>query len=436
MRNITELFSIRIQPLKLLKYFLIMVFTGGLLLILVFMLPSERIKEHIAIDSEQIIREGNYPCLGIINGAYRLDNYTDALLLMFNYLSDNSTPIYDAFVADVRYEDGKEGIYALAAVLQDDSWGEETSCHRGSNWLGMNIILRPLLYFFSFVQCRLLLHIVSCFALIVTICLITKRLGGYYAVGFGITMVAFGIYTLSLSFSLGIFCVLIACGVICYILMRKDIDINILHMMFVAGILTAYFDWLSIPLVTWGLPMLIFLADLYENNKNLGFNQYFNKVFQSGIGWCLGYAGMIISKCLIATLVEGSGALSFFVQRVKADMAKRTVDEFLELIRRLMACVFPLNLKATSGKWFLAIIALVFILYIIALIMSKKRMSFNLLTMCVGIMPFIYYIYLSGHVNHTHIEFRSMMITFFAVWILSKPLYDIILRRCRRDNKV
>lgn len=429
MWRMKELFRVKANPLKLLKYYIILMGTGCLLLILVHCLPEERIREHIEYGSEFIIEEGNYPYMGIESGGHILDNYTDALLLNFNYVADSTRPVYSAFVAQAYQKQGVEGVNLLDELLNDDNWRTSVVGDRSSNWLGMNIILRPLLFLFGFVQCRIILNIVSYLVLIITIIMIAKKAGGYLATGFGLTMIAFNYYSLSISFSLGVFCVLLACAVICYVLSREISEINLLHVMFVTGIATAYVDWLSIPLITWGLPILVVLEVVYKQKQDTRFAEYFNAVFQSSVGWCLGYAGMIISKCMVAMAVQGSTALAFFLNRVSTDTASHSAGAFGGAVRKLYNCFFPFNVRQGDNSFFIAIMLSVILLTIAVLCISKKRAPFSLMVIIVSLAPMVYYVYVRGHVHHTGIEFRTLMISFFAVWIMLKPIYNVFHER-------
>lgn len=64
-------------------------------MILVQLLPQERIKNNIRSSCELMQEEGVYPTLGIPQTAYCLDNWTDASALEFIFHADNSRPVYN-----------------------------------------------------------------------------------------------------------------------------------------------------------------------------------------------------------------------------------------------------------------------------------------------------------------------------------------------------
>ncbi|MCM1540491.1 MAG: hypothetical protein NC121_04450 [Blautia sp.] len=433
MDKLKTLFKLEVKPLTLIRHYIILLGGGCILLALVYCIPEERIRRHIEISSDFIVEEGNYPYMGVESGGFILDNYTEALLLMFNYTADNAKPIYNAFVAQEYCKQGTEGVDLFQEMLLDSEWEQAIAGKRSSNWLGMNIVLRPLLFMFDFSQCRVILNVISYLALFVTMVLMARKCGGgYLAIGFGFTLMAFNYYSLSLSFSLGVFCVIIACAAICFMLIRGLSKVNLLQVMFVVGIATAYFDWLSIPLITWGLPILVVLAMMYSQNNNTLFVEYFNKAFQGGFGWSLGYAGMIIGKCMVAVLVQGKGAISFFLNRVTADTKIRSAQDFGMSIRRLFNCFFPFNLRPGNNVYFVLLLLAAAMLVVTVLLVNRERRRLAAVVIMVGLSPFLYYVYVGGHVHHTGIEFRSLMISFFAIWIVMQPFYDIIHRRIKK----
>lgn len=402
------------KALKVLGILGVSMILCSLALIIVFSLPEERIRMHIARASNIIFEEGNYPYLGAQTEGCMLDNYTDALLFMFNYSADSEHPIESAFIARGVAIPSVEGVDTLKVALEDPNWKELLGGDRSSNWLGINIILRPMLFLFDINQCRIVWNIICYIILAITICVIAKKINSYIALGYAVTMWTFGFYATSLSFSLGGQCIIIANIAICYILSKNLRNINIFNTMLYVGILTAFFDWLSIPLVTWGLPILIYYIVLTEkNNAKL----HIAALVKSGFGWCIGYAGMICSKCIIAVMLQGKEGWNYFVNRITADTAGNSIEMWLLSIRKMIDCIFPFNLFPSNNLIFtVGWLAIILLIIISASICGWKK-RFGMLCL-IGLSPFAYYAYARGHIHHTGIEFRTLMITFYTIWIV------------------
>ena len=205
-----QYFRVECKPLKLILTFLVMFISGCLLLVLVNLLPSERIRQNILNSVSLFEIQGNYPYMGVQETAYAVDNWTEAVLLSFYYTSDCNHPIHSAFVATEYRTENSTGVDRLLGVVQDTHWREsEHLIIRSSYWLGYSIILRPLLYILDYQSCRMLLNTISYALLMLIVFLIGKKLDGYVAVGFGTIMTIFHYYVLSLQYTLGIFVVFI-----------------------------------------------------------------------------------------------------------------------------------------------------------------------------------------------------------------------------------
>lgn len=424
-------FKLQIRPLELVLTFLIIFFGGCLLLILVNMLPKERIRLNIENSVALFEFQGDYPYMGVKETAYAMDNWTEAVLLDMYYTADSERPIYSAFVTTEYRPENSTGVQRLMTLVQDKKWeSSDRLLPRSSYWLGYGIFLRPLLYMFNYSQCRMLLNVVAYAALMLIVGVIGKRLNWYTAVGFGTIMAIFHYYVLSLQYTLGIFCVLIAFAAILYILYAKK-EISYLYLMFVVGILTAYFEWLSIPLITFGLPVLIALSKKSQNGENK-FSELFNCVWQSGIGWCLGYGIMILAKNVAAMTVIGSDAWTYFVERLTADSANAmTLKDFVKAVLNLFYCVFPFSFL--GGNWErLLLIGIVVLACILIVIRRKQNRARNVMLAIVGVSPMVWYAMFPGHVTHVGIEFRTLMIMYLAVWLIAKEPIERVFERRRR----
>lgn len=411
---------------KMIVEFVGLLIVGCVLLIMVQMLPSNRIRYHIEESAEWLSEEGDYPYMGSQEQAYLVDNWTEATLLTFNYTADIRRPVYSAFVATSYIPPSSTGVSRLQAVISE-KWQENIDfiSTRGSNWIGYNIFLRLGLCFFSLSELRIILNIISYSIVFFTLLVIYRYQGGYTAFGFGLTLLLYNFYTLSISWSLGIFCVIIACFAIIYVLTYKG-NADYFNMMFIVGIITAYFDWLSIPLITWGLPIGLILRKEYQSKNDNRFKAYFMILFKSGLGWCIGYASMILSKIVIAIGVQGTEAWHFFIERLSADTKAQSLEEFCRAVYKLICAETPLNILPEDSALPVIIIGGAVLLQILIVLRFKEMRNLNFAYMLVCCAPIVYYFYAKGHIGHVAIEFRSLMIACYVSWLMMEPVYSKI----------
>lgn len=416
------------KTIKMTIEFVCLLGIGCLLLIVAHMLPANRIREHIKESANWMSQEGNYPYVGSLEQAYVVDNWTEATLLMFNYTADENRPIYSAFVATSYMPADSTGVSRLQGVISED-WRQNREFieTRGANWIGYNIFLRTGLLFFSISELRVVLNVCSYSIVLLTFLMLCKYHGGYKAFGLGFTLFLYNFYTLSISWTQGVFCVIIACMTILYVLKHKEYT-DYINLMFIVGIITAYFDWLSIPLVTWGLPIVIILAKEYQKENHNNFKTCFMLLLRSGWGWCLGYVLMTFSKTMIAIGVQGTEAWTFFVERLSADTTSKSLREFFKGVYRLICSGAPMNLLPDESALPIVFIGLVALLQIYVIIRYTKSRALNISYLLVQFAPIVYYIYAKGHIGHVAIEFRSLMISCYAAWLMLESLYHQMAR--------
>lgn len=436
-KTIQKCFALELHPLKMFLVYIVLLIGGCILLILANTLPSEKVREHIASSVDLFVEQGNYPYMAVNEIPYALDNWTEAVLLNFYYTSDSDKPIYSALVSTEYRPENSTGVERLETLVNDTYWEKsDFLLRRSSYWLGYSIVLRPLLFFFEYQTCRILINVIAYAMLIALTVLIEKKLSTYVAVGFGTLMVLFQYYSLSAQYTLGIFCVFIAFITIIYLLYnneRKRIDY--LYLMFIVGIATAYFEWFSIPLITWGLPVVLILFLEREKNNKCPFFTYFNCVFQCGMGWCLGYGLMILGKTLVSMMVIGSDSWQYFAERLTADSSVvLSSADFLKALLNLLHCIVPFIF--IQGYRMQALILLMLLaLCILVIGIYKKEREFNLILLIVAFAPIVWYSIFKGHVTHVGIEFRTFMISYFAVWMILKAPYDSLRGKYDKQSK-
>lgn len=90
----------------------------------------------------------------------------------------------------------------------------------------------------------------------------------------------------------------------CLLLMVKQQWFNqgsrLFYFFLIAGMLTSYFDLLTYPLITWGIPMVWWIV--MDENKSTA-KAYLKQVIVLGIAWIIGYGGMWFGKWVLASIV-------------------------------------------------------------------------------------------------------------------------------------
>ena len=121
-----------------------------LLKIVVYLLPVAPIQKNIEYSLDSIEYAGMYPIVGMRYGAYsdpsQINYCTEYNLLTNNYIADRKDPI-NAAILNTCYNGPGDNQEDLFEAVKNKKQASET---KGQYWWGIQVILRPLLYFFPY----------------------------------------------------------------------------------------------------------------------------------------------------------------------------------------------------------------------------------------------------------------------------------------------
>lgn len=287
------------------------VFLGIILLYCAYSLPLNAIQANVAASAYTIQEEGTYPKL-FTWATSRLDNFTDSIMLL--EASDNaSRPTMDRVMNVYRGEiDDLDAADSLIAHFIDDQ--PFSTVHDYTRyWHGYHIFLKPLLHITDYNGIRIL-NAAAQTLCVIFICILLYRdnLSAYimpfivsYLMLMPIAMAK------SLQFSSCFYIMMFASAVI---LMRstRGRTPSVSFLFFNTGILTSFFDFLTYPIATFGVPAVFCL--LLQTDETL--EQKLVSLFKAGVFWCIGFGGMWISKWIVASYTVGYDLLGDAFQHI------------------------------------------------------------------------------------------------------------------------
>lgn len=276
------------------------VLLGLALLYIVFLLPTEKMDQNVRKAAFTISEEGVYPKLSS-SFTSTLDNFTDSIMLL-EAADDRDVPTLtravSAYRGGMNYSDNPADVLVGHYVWDYDF---ETTLTYLRYWHGYLVFLKPLLMLTDYHGIRVVNGIVH--ALLVLFCayLFIKRKKDLYAIPWmlGYFMLMPLVLAKSLQYSSCFYVFVI--GSLALLLIKDTwkfapfIFLNI-------GIATAFFDYLTYPIATFGVPMAVCLV-LMENAENK-LVSYIWSVIKNGIFWCIGYAGMWVSKWVVTSIIK------------------------------------------------------------------------------------------------------------------------------------
>ncbi len=302
--------------MKTLKHMVILLagsaLLGTLLLVLVFCIPTKGIQRHVAQSVDRIlVGEDRLPDNAFLRHILKdKESYTDAIIVQY---------AFEKIPGKNSYE---HAMWAYHHDLEDEIWAAEDSLRAVLNgadtsgmylreysryWHGYLIYVKPLLLIMSWEQLLWLEGIIQALLLLLTAAVSIRK--KHYAVlpallG-GMLFMKPELMAVSLTMSV---CSLIMLAAVLFMLLREDWlrEKKYYPEFFLCvGILTAYFDFLTYPVVTLGIPLCVYF--LLSERENV--IAALKRIVGYSFCWGVGYAGMWASKWVIADVTLHTGTI-------------------------------------------------------------------------------------------------------------------------------
>lgn len=366
-------------------------------------LPDRAIKRHIADSAPLIAAEGLYPRLLNNMEQYRLDNFTDALMMNQIYNIDRKHPVKAAMKMIRSSELGRD--WDQPGLLMRRVNGETLEeQHYSRYWHGGSFFYRVLFLLMDYAALRFVLLLASSVLLLLLACVYYQKAGWLktLALSMGFLM-TYGFIT---QFSMQFFPMLALTVIGSLLVIKQDTAKGFGLLFFIIGSLTSYFDLLTTPLLTLGIPLAVMLS--LKPNEGFLLKKGFVECIQLFLLWGLGFALTFVTKWALASLILGQ---NIFADAYEVSLYRMEADEFT----RWDAVMRNLSML---NWWIVCIVAIV--LLIISLI---KYRSFNfkkaILFLIIALMPYVWYFILSNHSYlHWWFTFRLQAVTIACLMMI------------------
>jgi len=286
---------------------------GVFLLFLIFCLPTDRVAEHVFQDVDtMLLTSENVSGSGIRH--YVLSNretFTDAIMVQNAMEKIEGKSAYEHAIWAYHRDMGDDVVWKPEASIRYLSDGGNISQMYlrtyARYWHGYLVYLKPLLMSFGWKQVAIMsaVLLVVLFCVLVTFSILKKRVS--VAVATIIGMVFLKPLLIHASFTMAVCWAITLAALLFMVLKNEWLEKNEYYAEFflIIGILTAYFDFLTYPIVTVGFPLCAYFLMKKEGTiKTLLFN-----LIGFCISWGLGYAGMWSMKWIVSDLTLQTGTI-------------------------------------------------------------------------------------------------------------------------------
>lgn len=410
---------------KVLLILVVSIAVGLLGLLVVYSMPIEMSLNTLKGSIYIYEKEGAYPNWANGKASSMLDNFTDSIMLRNVIYPGSGSVLKDAVLNPKLDYKNCDTIQSLIVQLKGED-REYFVSYYPRYWHGYLIILKPLTCLINVSYIRLLNLILQMLVTAYLVFHLGIDLGKGVGISYLFTYLFFNPASLAMSmqFSSSFYVM----SLILIVLLKWwnfFIRSNIfLYLFLVSGIATSYFDLLTYPLITLGIPLSVFFIKVYQKNcddlKIEDRKKALRIVMSSSLFWFIGYGGMYFGKWLLAWYVTDFSVVVESLNQLQYRMSNYTssyeggqvITPVLAIIRNiLMLCYEPISL--------VLLITWIFCLYKLNRIkkMSScqdfKALKFGL--RFIMLLPFIWYFLLCNHsFIHSFFTYRTLSILVFA----------------------
>ena len=402
---------------KIIITFLGLVILGYLALVIVYLLPTSAIQKNVAEAANIIQMEKSHPELVYGHQDTMLDNLTDSIMMGTARYETKENVFLEALLSNRETSNlmmDSEVIAAEASNVEFDS----TVSSYGRYWHGYLLYLKPLLLLLNYGQIRYFIAFFQMTLFVAVLYLMVKKNKEHHIIPFIVAYLFLNPAALSLSlqyFPVSVITMIQFILLLAYEESYKNNNKKWFYHFFIVGCLVAYFDFLTFPLLSLGMPLCFLIA---ENRKTLKENMI--SFVGSCMAWGFGYAAMWGSKWVLGSLITKENiiadAVGNVLLRVGATESESKVSALEVILKNIGA-----------NKLCLLITVVIAVGIFVCGILKKRRIDLknvNIVMILCAILPLMWYLVVSNH-SYIHYWFthRILAISIYAMLLVVMFLF-------------
>lgn len=378
-----------------------------------YIVPDWRVREHVHKTLYIGDLLSDYPKAIVfedlnIQDSYTLDNFTDALIVNQALMLRSSG--LQGIMLLPRYQLANENQSAnLAALLSipPDEGGHTPhitearneqggrAVYYGRYWHGSTFVTRLLLTVMTFIDIRLLLYVLSSLLLLWCCAALWKHVGRSVAlvVPFSLLMVNVFVLQFSMQFAPVLLIALVA---MLWMVYHREMTAQQCGLLFfIVGSLTTFFDLITVPSLTLGLPLVVWVAIQRQQDWRKGLWM----VVSLALWWLVGYVLTWLAKWGLASLLTDK---NIFVDAYgEASRWNRNSGSYI--FEAMGTCLARL-------RWIYIVIPAVVLLVLAILCPRKGAWSVAMQYAVVLLVPFVYYCLMARPAwYHSWFNYRALV---------------------------
>ena len=357
----------------------------------------------------------------MLNAAYSIDSRNpleSAMLARIDYVPEKQQKYHEDTITldNVKVNEG----YNVKEQLKKTVDGDIKETYEYARyWHGYISIIRPLLIFFSFNEIRKILICVFAMLAMLLMMLLYKKINFKYCFIIILSLLVSEYFFMGLNLQ-GTFTFIIAMLASIIICIRFEKIKNIGLYFFVIGMATCYFDLLTHPIITLGIPMIIYLL-LKQKVENVSLKDSIKFIILNTLLWGIGWIAANVAKWVIVDILYNRDlihkSLLQFYHRSQRDYSTTLV--WYDGLRANI-----LYSKANTITY-LVILAIYFVSY---LIKNYKRIYIDikgaLPYFIISLMPIAWLILMRNHtLSHMYFTWRMLIVFYIGIGVFFFKLF-------------
>lgn len=374
------------------KLYIVLIIFFSLSMVLVYCIPVSWIQENVQKSLEVMQSEGERPMYAFYRHSAIVDNHTDMLM-------------YESLIPNRDYYNA---VQASVSINQYPRY-----------WHGYQVLLRPLTLVFQVQELRYLGMIMFYLLFFWSAYEVAQKTKPVNAMLYVLSVASGYLVAVTTCFQyLTTFYVLfISVIVLLRRYDRKGIAGYALFF-FVVGMIENFFDFLTYPIITLGIPLVLLLW-LRIRDERTDLKNNLGLMFRASLAWFFGYALTWIAKWIIATVVLGVRyfwrTMSVVQYRLQGS-EEEPLDRIGTLQRNLKAWM---NVQDGGIITWSKVALLVLIVFLILAIRKKlkdlRTVGSYIPILIVALYPYIWYLVMSNHSQiHFWYTYRAQLVTLFS----------------------
>lgn len=368
----------------------------------------------------------------------KFDNYTDALMINTAYSIDPQHPFESILLARKNYLPGTEqmihqdangelvssidgGFNILGELYKTVQKDIRESYEYARYWHGYLVFLRPALLFLNISQIKVIMGIMLAVLAFYLLLSLYKKIPTKfcYIILLGLAFSDFFLMGLTLQGVMTFFISIIASILICK---RFDKIKSIGSYFMVIGMVTCFLDLLTHPIITLGIPMIVYLL-LKQEKEEITLTEAIKIIIINSILWGIGYVITNLTKWILVDIFYQRNiiniALTQFLYRSQAVNSNTSGLVGEAIIRNF----------GKAGIRTILYLGVLLIYVVIYLIRNYKEIHFDIKKslpyLIVSFMPIAWYVLMNNHdVEHDYFTYRGLVVFYIGIGIFLLKLID------------